>query len=162
MGMAEAGPWLCRMLGFLAVIALAMPSPAGAQAGSTGGSIGKQGKSVSGGADAPARGSVNRAPPANSKPHQRGTLSQPKGPACAHVVGLWDSWASFVFGASDTTFKSDGTWMHAGSGVGGKWWCEGSEFRIQKPGSGIERYRFSEDRRKIIGIDSNSVTFSRK
>jgi hypothetical protein len=140
---------------FLIAAITLIPSLVNAQAGSIGGTIGKTDKSAS--------GSVSEQAPTRTKermdanPHE-----QPGRTGCPNVVGVWNSWASLVFGTSDTTFNKDGTWGHK-SGQGGKWWCEGSEFRIQKPGSGVEKYRFSPDGKQIIGIQpyNGIVVFSR-
>jgi Caspase domain len=82
---------------------------------------------------------------------------------CPDIVGKWTSWASFLFGSGDTSFKQDGTWIHPISGDGGKWWCEGDQLRILKPGGKVERYRFSRDAKQIIGIEPyhDIVIFSR-
>lgn len=102
--------------------------------GSAGGSIGKQGKSVSGGEDTerPAprsgSGSVKRA----SKP------AEAKQSRCPNIAGQWSSWASGMFGKGDTAFFPDGSASHK-SGYNGKWFCANGQLRIEwsdgKPGA---------------------------
>jgi hypothetical protein len=151
---------ICAITGICSMVALfTAATTALAQAGSTGGTIGKTGKSASGGEE-PHRGRKARGPTAQA----HAVREHPSGPVCSKVAGKWDSWASGIFGRSDTTFNEDGTWRHA-SGIGGKWWCEGGEFRIQhsEPGSRVERYRY--DGKQIISIDPDSsgrATFSRE
>jgi hypothetical protein len=140
---------------FLIATFTLIPRSVLAQAGSTGGTIGKTDKSAS--------GSVNEQP--NSQTKQRthmdtGTAhTNPSRSGCPNVVGEWNSWASFVFGKSDTTFNADGTWRHK-SGQGGKWWCEGAEILLQKPGEEPARYKFPADAKQMISVNG-SVTFSR-
>ncbi len=48
---------------------------------------------------------------------------------CPNIVGVWNSWASGLFGKGDTTFRSDGTAIH-GSGIRGVWKCEGGKIQM--------------------------------
>jgi hypothetical protein len=154
----------------LCVVALLFTShgAALAQAGSLGGIVGNQDKTISGetatdSRRAPSDERARRSPLAKRDAVSTATQEKkPQAAGCPSVVGLWNSWASFVFGKADTTFDRDGTWVHK-SGQGGKWWCEGGEFRIQKPGQGVERYRLSPDGKQIISLEANAgaVVFSR-
>jgi tetratricopeptide (TPR) repeat protein len=49
--------------------------------------------------------------------------------ACPNIVGVWNSWASGIFGKGDTVFKSNGTATH-GSGIQGVWKCEGGKIQM--------------------------------
>lgn len=123
----------------------ALPTFVLAQAGSTGGTIGKQGKSVSGGED-------EKRPRQSAPPSGQRT-------SCPNIVGLWNSWASGLFGKADTTFISDGTAKHR-SGIPGTWKCEGGQL-VMTWGSGrVEHFTLSPDRKKIIRSDG-AVGFSR-
>lgn len=148
-------------LAFALVVLAASTAPALAQGGAVGGTIGKQGKSVSGGDDAqpapapapaPARKRTNAAATSEQEPQARSR--------CPNIVGVWNSWASGLFGKSDATFNSDGTSIHR-SGIAGKWWCEQGQLRMSWGGEAAKTFRLSDDRRQIIEIASGSVGFSR-
>ena len=85
-GARLAGKSAFKAFCFLIVIALLLnPSTALAQAGSTGGNIGKQDKSVSGGQDESARPRVAKKPPA--KPSRSAPARGESGPSAAS--GSW-------------------------------------------------------------------------
>jgi hypothetical protein len=125
---------------------MAVAQPAFAQSGSTGGSLGKQGKSVSGGAG-------NATSPRTVAPSP-----QRSAPSCPSIAGTWNSWASGMFGKGDTTFGRDGSATHR-SGINGKWWCENGELRMQWAG-GVENHTLSADRKTITRSDG-AVGFRR-
>ena len=112
--------------------------------GSVGGVIGKQGKSISGGDEAPAP----RPTAAPNRPSNPETAARSR---CPNIVGIWNSWASGLFGKSDTTFNGDGTSIHK-SGIAGKWWCETGQLRMSWGGETPKTFRLSDDRRQIIEI----------
>ncbi|MBI4275518.1 MAG: hypothetical protein HY659_12555 [Rhizobiales bacterium] len=123
----------------------ALPPFVLAQAGSTGGTIGKQGKSISGGEDEnPPR---QPAPPSGQRT------------SCPNIVGVWNSWASGLFGKADTTFGNDGTAKHR-SGIPGTWKCESGQLVMTWGSGGVEHFTLSPDRKKIIRSDG-AVGFSR-
>ncbi len=131
-----------------------------AQAGSVGGSIGKQGKSVSGNQDAPPqaapaprRKAVRAVEPDDEteKPARTGK----KG--CSNIVGTWNSWASGLFGQGDTVFRGDGTATHR-SGIPGVWKCEGDKIRMSWGGESAKLFTVSDN--KIVNADGG-VGFSR-
>jgi hypothetical protein len=93
----------------LSHLAFANASSAFAQAGSTGGTIGKQEKSISGGDDAPA---PRRAGPAG-KPFRSASHSvatAPTGGPCSRIIGtwLWYNGVSVTVNSNNTTTQSDG------------------------------------------------------
>jgi hypothetical protein len=146
----------CLVCGVLLVAAITlMPRSVLAQAGSIGGTIGKTDKSASGSVNEQPRGQTKQRTHLDTETAQQHRSRS----SCPNVVGEWNSWASFVFGKSDTTFNADGTWRHK-SGQGGKWWCEGTEALLQKPGEEPARYKFSRDGKQMIS-SSGSVLFSR-
>ena len=123
--------------------ALCAAGPAAfAQGGATGGVIGKQNKAVSGeapavrGGGAPAVAPRPRAAPA----------------ACPNLTGVWSSWASGMFGKSDTTFNADGTCHHR-SGFHGRWWCDNGRLHIAWPDGKPGEVKMSADGRTIYGLD---------
>src|SRR5260370_561889 len=87
-------------------------SSARAQAGSTGGTIGKQDKSISAGE---AEGSARAAPyPKRPSAKPQRTSS---GHSCGKIVGRW----SWYLGTSESVFHQDGSAGHPASGATGKW-----------------------------------------
>lgn len=157
----ETGRRVILILAFGMLWSFVASAVALAQAGSTGGTIGKQDKSISGGDESVV---PRHAVPASKPRRSNGSTSQnrqPEAPKCPNIVGTWHSWASAVFGKSDTTFERNGTWSHR-SGQAGKWWCDGSQVILSKVGdSGTAAYRFSPDAKQMIMISSGSVIFSR-
>lgn len=132
----------------LAATVVAFATGALAQ-GSAGGSIGKQGKSASGGEDAPA-------PRASSN----GGQTPATGKRCPNITGIWSSWASGLFGASDTNFRPNGTATHK-SGIEGTWRCEGGQIWLHWTGSEKHAVRFSADGKKVYRLPDESLVFSR-
>jgi hypothetical protein len=96
-------------------------SAAFAQAGSIGGSVGKQDKTISGSeeADRP-RAAPHPNPPA-AKPHESAS-----GRSCSRIVGRW----SWYLGVSDSVFHRDGSALHPASGTPGKWTCTGDTVSV--------------------------------
>jgi hypothetical protein len=136
----------------LASARLALP-----QAGSTGGTIGKQGKSVSGGESVEAHGRGREQ--AHSYAHV--TREKTEAAMCPNIVGVWDSWASGLFGKSDTTFHNDGRAIHR-SGISGKWWCESGRIWLKwNPGEAHE-VKLTAGGKKIMVVSNGSVGFSRE
>jgi len=122
--------------------------PAVAQ-GSTGGTLGKTDQSISGDQRRPP-------PPAKSSPPKKAAAPGPqpeKGGRCPNIVGVWNSWASGMWGKGDTTFKSDGSATHSPGGAG-KWWCANGQLHIDWGGSGKPGpVRLSADGKKMLGSD---------
>ncbi|MGD0642854.1 MAG: hypothetical protein ABSC22_19105 [Roseiarcus sp.] len=77
---------------------------------------------------------------------------------CPNIVGVWNSWASGLFGQGDTTFNSDGTVVHR-SGNSGVWKCEGGKI-VMTWGIGAPELYTVEDN-KIINA-AGIVGFSRE
>jgi hypothetical protein len=96
-------------------------SAAFAQAGSIGGSVGKQDKTISGSeeADRP-----------RAAPHPKTQAAKPQesasGHSCNRIVGRW----SWYLGVSDSVFHKDGTALHPASGTPGKWTCTGDTVSV--------------------------------
>jgi hypothetical protein len=102
------------------IIFLAGGSLAFGQAGSTGGVIGKQDKSISGGeeADRP-RAAYPKRP--SAKPQETSS-----GHSCGRIVGRW----SWYLGTSESVFHKDGSAGHPASGAIGKWTCAGDTVNV--------------------------------
>jgi hypothetical protein len=124
-------------IAFLALshLASANVSSALAQAGSTGGTIGKQDKSISGGEEADR-------PRAASHPKRSAAKAQEtsSGNSCGRIVGRW----SWYLGMSETVFNQGGT-VRAGSGVSGNWICTNTKFSAVFSNGIKERYEISQD-----------------
>jgi hypothetical protein len=98
----------------VSIPAIATASSALAQAGSIGGTIGKQDKSISGGEepDRPRAAPLPKRSGANA--HETSS-----GRSCNRIVGTW----SWYLGVSDVVFHKDGTGLHPASGATAKWSC---------------------------------------
>lgn len=99
----------------LSHLAFANISSALAQAGSTGGTIGKQDKSISGGADT----DTPRAAPHAKRPAASSETSS--GSGCSRIVGVW----TWYLGVTEMTFGQNGTVHQSISGNKGTWTCSG-------------------------------------
>jgi hypothetical protein len=138
-------------------VALA-PTSAVAQAGSTGGTIGKQGKSVSGSEP------EAKPPSAVRKPNKRGENPSPPAAAivpsaqspgtpataspCAGTVGIW-SW--FIGG--DVVIKTNGT-VEAVNGLTARWQCNDGLIVMTWSNGFVDRLTLSSDRTKLSGTNN--------
>jgi hypothetical protein len=117
-----------------------------AQAGSTGGTIGKQGKSASGG-DAEPR----------QRPNSR-TGEKSSSGSCQKIVGSW-SWA----GGSETVFSANGTGRNSHPlTVGGcTWTCNGGTVTANWSSMGIiDRITIAQDGDHLLITNSRGETFA--
>jgi hypothetical protein len=126
---------------------LANLSAAFAQAGSIGGTVGKQDKTISGSeeADRP-RAAPHPKPPA-AKPQESAS-----GHSCGRIVGRW----SWYLGVSDSVFHKDGSALHPASGATGKWSCAGDTVNVTWSYQGTvrtDRITLSQDGNGIF-VDS--------
>lgn len=138
-----------RRRAFIGIITLVMllsafaeASSALAQAGSVGGTIGKQDKSISG---------VEEDRPRASPPAKRSTASTREavsGRSCNRIVGTW----SWYLGVSDSIFRKDGSALHPASGATGKWSCAGETVNVVWSYQGTLRTD-----RMTLSQDGNSI-----
>lgn len=115
------------------------------QAGSTGGTIGKTEKSISGGAE------VEQPPPKQrkSRPNSGPSVAAPSPNDCRKVVGTW----TFTFEKSfETAIKSDGTGSF-GPGLDFTWTCSGNQFAYMALGI-TERLTLSSNGMAMSGVDT--------
>jgi hypothetical protein len=125
-----------------------------AQAGSTGGTIGKQNKSVSG-ADEPT--TANRSKPA-AKPRQPVSARTPAPSSrktespCGKVAGTWSWWVN-----GDVVVQPNGTAAQAASGLTGTWSCRDGEVAFIWSHGFTDRMRLSPDGTRLSG--SNNLGF---
>jgi len=109
-----------------------------AQAGSIGGTIGKQDKSISGGeeADRP------RAAP-HSKRRATNSQETSSGPACGRIVGTW-KWGGGL-GLTEMVFNQNGTVRQSLTGSAGRWSCAGTIVKTVFANGSTDRIAISKD-----------------
>jgi hypothetical protein len=136
----------------IAVLALshlvsANASSALAQAGSTGGTIGKQDKSISG-EERPSEPYTHRRN-REVAPKTRGNaaLLGPGAPSCGNIVGTWD-WPNGTM----MVFGKDGNAGRTGQPPSGTWRCSGSRVIAVFNNGGRDQY--------VVAPDGNSLTFT--
>jgi hypothetical protein len=134
---------ICSMLALLPAATTAL-----AQAGSTGGTIGKQDKSVSGGEE-------RTVPKRSARPTgSRETHST----ACGKLAGVW-SW--FVNG--DVFIKADGTFAQPQARLTGTWLCDGTNVVMLWSHGATDRLTLSPDGMHLSGTNGlMTVTGDRK
>jgi len=123
------------------LIFLAGGSLAFGQAGSIGGTIGKQDKSISGGGDT----DRPRAAPQPKPPAAKG---QEPEHSCGKIVGRW----SWYLGVSESVFYKSGSAAHPASGSTGKWTCAGDTVSVVWSYQGTVRTD-----RITVSQDGNSI-----
>ena len=135
----------------LAVGVFSAPCVAQVQPGSTGGSIGKIDKSVSGGEEA------NQPRVAPHPKRETGAQQTSSGQSCNGLVGTW----SWYRGVTEMTFLKAGT-MRNSSGAAGTWICTGG--RSARSGDFIskEQYTVSQDGKSMFVTSTwgGGVTFT--
>jgi hypothetical protein len=166
-----SGKSMNRLIMICAIVLAAAPVPAFAQAGSTGGTIGKQDKSASGGeVRVPTR--AHRAPLAR-KHHvavreQRAPRARkhhvseaaPARASCRNVTGTW-SWTAGWFGKNDTAFRNDGTAYHI-AGIPGTWTCLGDGvIFVDWTNWNHYKLKLSPDGKKLLDPNSGGASFVR-
>lgn len=110
---------------------------------------------------------VAAAPPPK-KPPERVASAAPTASAqpdnsknCRSVVGTWTSWASRLYGQNDTRFNADGSITHPSSK--GTWSCKDGQYVHQWESFGKRGpYTLSPDGKRLVKIEDNSVSFSRR
>jgi hypothetical protein len=124
----------------LSQFAFANLSSALAQAGSTGGIVGNENKSVS--------GVTSHAAPPSRRPDAG---EQETGRSCGRIVGTW----SWYLGVSESVFLKDGTARHSASGTTGKWTCAGDTVNVVWSSNGAirtDRITLSQDGNSILVV----------
>ena len=136
-----------RVVVAVAFLSLLLPAGPALSQGSAGGTIGKHGKSASGGEE-PSKPARKRSTSEDGAPRKKAASH------CPNIVGTWNSWASGLFGQGDTTFSKDGTATHR-SGIVGKWFCEGGKLHIEWPDGKPGVVTPSDDGKRLITSDGN-------
>jgi len=139
-----------RLFGFTMLLGLFLlcQQSAFAQAGSTGGTIGKQDKSISGGEDAAdsQRAVSMRKPP---RPSRQSAATAPTGGPCSRIVGTWlwyNGVSVTVHSSSNTTTQSDG---NSATVV-----CAGGTYSFTWLGIHTVRETLSSDGKRLSGDES--------
>ncbi len=133
--------------------ALASASPALAQAGSIGGTIGKRDKSVSGGEEEQTKNATRPGIVRRTRDRRtsasRSLITYASGPPCAHVAGVW------TYPHGDATFKPDGSIVSAGTN-GANWSCsDGHVTVVWKGGSGfVDQLTLSTDGTHLVSLNN--------
>ena len=135
-----------------AAFILLFVSTASAQAGSTGGAIGKPGKSVSGVEEQTEQRRPPTAPPrapASEPAKQRQTIASP----CSNLAGVW-GWYNNV----EVVIRADGS-MSASNGDSGTWTCTAGQvvlnWRIAQ-----DRVSLSSDGKRLTGSNVLGMAIS--
>jgi hypothetical protein len=131
------------------VVTMAVSTPPGtalAQGGSTGGTVGKQGKSISGEDDKPRRASPERRP--ESRPRASTAPRENAGGCGRSPVGSW-SWSAGM-GTITVSFRSDGT-ASTSNAFTGKWACSDGMYSVTWHTGSIDRFRVASDGRTLSG-----------
>lgn len=156
-GVNEVGRRIALMLLFGMLASFSVGTTAFAKAGSTGGTIGKTEKSISGGAEAEQSPVKQRKPaPVSGRP----SVAAPSPNDCRKVVGIW----TFTFEKSfETAIKSDGTGSF-GPGFEFTWTCSGNQFAYTALGI-TTRLTLSSSGMAMSGVDvsmGGTITAVRK
>lgn len=134
------GRRMARGLGLAALSALLALGPvkdAFAQAGSTGGVIGKTDKSVSG----------ERAPEPRASAKSSSSKGSAKTSSCSSLAGVWGWWNNL-----EVTIRAGGT-MSATNGDGGTWTCNGNQ-AVLNWRFGQDFLSLSDDGKRLTGTNT--------
>ncbi len=121
-------------------------SSAFAQAGSTGGTLGKTDKSISG---------EEPKPRATPKASQNAPVRRNAG--CQRIVGTW-AW-HYVLGTTETVFSSDGT-GRGSTGLTNSWTCGGGLVTVKWSHGYTDRVEISPDGRSLSIRNNVGQSFS--
>jgi hypothetical protein len=124
-----------------------------AQAGSTGGTLGKQDKSLSGERDE--QTPAQRRSPAAPKASQHPTVSKEAG--CQKIVGTWAYHTPF--GTFEVAFKSEGTAIST-SGQTASWTCSGDEVTVSWPNGITDRLSLTAGGKRFSGHTALGMSVS--
>jgi Flp pilus assembly protein TadG len=140
---------ICSMVALFPATTTAM-----AQAGSTGGTLGKTDKSASGGEER------QQEPKHRRRPREASVST--KGDGCGNATGDWD-W-KWITGSTVTTIRSNGTASQT-NGNTGTWVCAEGVFTFSWSAGVTDRMKLSSNGRHFSGNSSNfgvAVTGDRK
>jgi len=127
-----------------------------AQAGSTGGTIGKTDKSVSGGEE-----QAEQKPHTGSLPHRMKNETHSTGNNCRGISGVWE-WHSKL-PKFDVTFKSGGA-VSATNGLTATWSCSNGTFLIKWLDGFTDHMQLSSNGKELSGTSwaGNPISATRR
>jgi hypothetical protein len=131
----------------IVALSLALPASALAQAGSTGGTIGKQDKSISGGDDA--ANSERAVPMRKPRPARQSAVTAPTGGPCSRIVGTW-----LWYNGSSVTVHSNSNKTTQSDGNSATVVCEDGTYTFTWFGSHTVHERLSSDGKRLSGDES--------
>jgi hypothetical protein len=138
-----------RLVAVLTCAALIMPASVFGQAGSTGGTIGKTDKSISGGEE---QTEPQHRPEGKRSPRGRPVKSEKTtGNPCQKIIGRW-TWND-AGGTTKAVFGSGGTGQNVARGLTSTWTCSGAGIAIVRWSNGISD-------RVTISPDGNSLSIA--
>jgi hypothetical protein len=129
----------------LSHFAFANVTAALAQAGSTGGTIGKQDKSVSGSSPVGESTATPKKPRSRSSPNDAPATAD--GNSCGRISGTWQWW-----NGGETVFRMDGTANHT-SGLSATWTCSDGNYVVSWS-TGVDKLRISPDGKRLDGSNN--------
>jgi hypothetical protein len=148
-----------RLVGFallLGLFALAQQESAFAQAGSTGGTIGKQEKSISGGEETPA----SRSPAKTKRKSSETNAATASGKGCGRIIGVW-TWRSSVF-SWRIAVRPNGVATHSiDNGISGTWSCkDDNAVFVWANGRYLDHVTLSPEPDRLEGTNKDGVKFT--
>jgi hypothetical protein len=150
-----------RRVTFIMLMTVVLPAIAFAQVqpGSTGGTIGKREKSISGGE----KGAKPIPPAVPAKPAAAPARAPASSP-CPGIAGVWTAKGAWnvLFGSGDTTINADGTASHR-SGNTARWSCSGGTYVFVWTHGFTDRVSLSPDGKSLTGTNQHgsAVAFVR-
>jgi hypothetical protein len=145
-----------RLVAAVAYAVMLIPTVALAQLqpGSTGGTIGKTDKSISGGEEAaePLQSLPRRDKRAAKPPNE--ASGETRGSSCGRIVGTWN----WVLGLT-VVIKSNGS-ITASNGLTATWRCNGSQYSFAWSNNITDRVSLSTDGNRLDAVNSVGIHFS--
>jgi len=145
-----------RLIAVFACAVMLMPVTALAQAGSTGGTIGKTDKSISGGEEA----DDSRPSTRKQKPHRSVAIPPDeasggiKGSSCGRIAGTWN----WVLGIT-VVVKPNGS-ITSSNGLTATWSCNGGQYSFAWSNNINDRVSLSTDGKTLDVVNSIGSHFS--
>jgi hypothetical protein len=149
------GAFIAIALMALSHFAFANVTAALAQAGSTGGTIGKTDKSLSGGQE---QGEPQRQPEKKQLPRSPSTSEKKTGDPCRKLIGRW-AWNN-AGGTSETVFSSGGTGQNAAFNLTNTWKCSGGIAMVRWSNGGSDHVTISRDGNSLSILNPYGQVYS--
>ena len=138
--------WVWVALFCLVASLLGMAEAVVAQAGSTGGTLGKTDQSLSGGS--------KEAPASKPSTDSRKAKGKDTATGCSAAIGgAWTSNFSGTFGEQDVLVSANHSYRHKTGLVTGSWSCQSGVFTFTATNGDMERVRLSSDGKRLVKPD---------